>query len=982
MPEHGRHVVYELNGWELDLRRGELRAHGVPVALGNRAFQILAVLVESAGELVTKDELMARVWPGAVVEENKLQVHVSAIRRALGTDRETVQTSFGRGYRLLGNWTVRKVTPPSDQVTVDPSRASVRQFRTNVPAAASEVIGRTPAVQQLQEYLSAYRALTLTGPGGIGKTTLAVELVRSLFPSFNGDCWFVDAGSLSDPGLLSSMVASVLGLMLGSDEISGESVARAIGEEKSLLVLDNCEHVIDAVARLAETVLRLCPATSIVATSREVLRIDGEHVYRVPPLDVPSQNQEESGVVLGHSAVQLFIARTRALDSAFSPHGGNLRAISAICRRLDGIPLAIEFAAARAAILGPELVLSRLDARFALLTGGRRTALPRHQTLRAALDWSYELLPEPEKCLLRRLSIFAAGFTLDAANAVMSDRGYTVSALLEQIANLVAKSLVMSDGSAPTGRFRLLETIRAYALDKLAESGEVAQVARRGAEFFRDLVGPAMRGSKVRPTTEDMARYGREIDNVRAALDWCFSPVGDVAIGIALTAAYAPVWLDQSLVVECRDRVKRALDCLESDSKASATLATELHVSVGIALVYTMGSNERSRAVLAKALDAAASLDDVGAMLEILFALYSVYHHSGDCREAQLIAQRFQCLALRAGDPALAPIAHRLIGNTLHYAGKQREAQQCFERMLDSYVAPTHPRQTIWSRYDLRLLGRAVLARVLWLRGFVDQGVTEARGSFEEARAAGHKPTLCWVIHYGAYPSALMTGDLGAAGQAVAMLTDLATSLRAPFWEILAQCLDGKLLIRRGEFETGAAQLRTALDSCERTGWTICYPEFLGALAEGLSGLGRYAEALATIDRALATAERGGERWFAAELLRSKGELLLYAPSDPATAAAERCFSEALEVAREQDALSWELRAALSFARLRVRQDRQDDARCLLAPVYERFTEGFETRDLRSARALLKGLPCSPGGLTRRDSLADPATPGAGRLHA
>jgi predicted ATPase len=391
-------------------------------------------------------------------------------------------------------------------------------------------------VQQLQELVSGCRAITLTGPGGIGKTTLALEVARSLFPAFDGDCWLVDVVSLSDPGLVPSMVAGVLSLRLGGDEISPESVARAIGGKKLLLVLDNCEHVIDAAAKLAETIVRTCPHAYVLATSREVLRIEGEHVYRVPPLDVPSPHQEESDIVLGHSAVQLFIARARALDPDFSPYGVNLRAIAAICRRLDGIPLAIEFAAARAATLGPELVLSRLDERFGLLTGGRRTALPRHQTLRATLDWSYDLLPGPERCLLRRLGIFAAGFTLEAANAVMSDQGYTASALLEQIANLVAKSLVTLDGSAPAGRWRLLETARAYALEKLAESGETEQAARRCAQFFRDLVGPVMHGSQEPPTAEDMARYGREIDNVRAALDWSFSPAGDVAIGVVLTA--------------------------------------------------------------------------------------------------------------------------------------------------------------------------------------------------------------------------------------------------------------------------------------------------------------------------------------------------------------------------------------------------------------------------------------------------------------
>jgi non-specific serine/threonine protein kinase len=536
MPEQGRHLVYEWGGWEVDLARRELRLRGVPILLGDRAFQIFSVLVESAGELVAKDEFMMRVWPGTVVAENTLEVHISAVRKALGPDRGTLKTSFGRGYRLVGDWTIRKESTPGDSVAVDSTRLPVQPFLTNVPAAGSELVGRTATVKQLREFISTYRMITLTGPGGIGKTTLALEVARSLFPAFNGDCWLVDVLSLSDTDLVPSMVACVLGLRLGGGEVSPGAVARAIGGKKLLLILDNCEHVIEAAATLAETVIRLCPATSIVATSREVLRIEGEHVYRVPPLDVPSQHEEKAGRILGHSAVQLFISRTRAQDSAFSPHGESLPAIAAICRRLDGIPLAIEFAAARAATLGPELVLSRLDRRFGLLTGGRRTALPRHQTLRATLDWSYQLLPEPERCLLRRLGVFAAGFTLEAAHAVMSDQGYTAAALLEQIANLVAKSLVTLDGSAPSGRWRLLETIRAYALELLTESGENEQVARRCAEYFRDLVGQAALGSQEQPSAAEMTRYAREIDNMRAALDWSFSPDGDVAIGGVLTA--------------------------------------------------------------------------------------------------------------------------------------------------------------------------------------------------------------------------------------------------------------------------------------------------------------------------------------------------------------------------------------------------------------------------------------------------------------
>ncbi len=261
--------------------------------------------------------------------------------------------------------------------------------------------------------------VTLTGPGGIGKTSLAIKAVRYLLPDFEDGGWIVELASLSDPGLVPSMVASTLGLKLAG-EISAESVARAVGGRHLVLVLDNCEHVIDAVANLAETFTRLCPRTTIVATSREVLRIDGESVYRVPPLEVPAPGQAAPDYIMQYSAVELFVARTKALNAGFSPHAEDLASIATICRRLDGIPLAIEFAAARAAVLSVQGVAAGLRDRFALLTAGRRTALPRQRTLRATLDWSHELLPETERRLLRRLAVFPGGFTIDAAAAVMT----------------------------------------------------------------------------------------------------------------------------------------------------------------------------------------------------------------------------------------------------------------------------------------------------------------------------------------------------------------------------------------------------------------------------------------------------------------------------------------------------------------------------------------------------------------------------------
>src|SRR5215472_14336941 len=433
MPAGTIRPIYALGECEIDLARRELRVLGSPVPIGGRAFEIIEVLAQSAGELVTKDELMNRIWPGAVVMENTLQVHAGAVRRALGPYRGLLKTESRRGYRLLGDWTVRRRDAARPPVGLRQIRATGEPSATNFPAAVTPLIGRSVAQQRLRDLVSAYRVVTLTGPGGIGKSALALEVARSVVGEFADGGWLVELASLSDADLVPSAVAGALRLRLAANIISPEAVARAIAEKKLLLVLDICEHLIDAAATLAETLIRLCPRATILATSREVLRIGGEYAYRVAPLEVPTGEQVDADQLLGHSAPALFVARAKELGADFSSHAESLPAIAAICRHLDGIPLAIEFAAARAATLGVEQVAAGLSDRFALLTSGRRTALPRHRTLGATLDWSYELLPGPERLLLQRLAAFSGCFSLEAANAATNVDGISEAEVTDRI---------------------------------------------------------------------------------------------------------------------------------------------------------------------------------------------------------------------------------------------------------------------------------------------------------------------------------------------------------------------------------------------------------------------------------------------------------------------------------------------------------------------------------------------------------------------
>ena len=929
-----------------------LSEDGNPVHLGSRALDILAALTERAGETVTKEQLIARAWPDTVVDEGALRVHVASLRRALGDGRggnRFITNIPGRGYSFVAPVT----REPGRETAV---RLNPQALGSNLPAQLTRVIGRAEIIATIVARAVQQRFLTIVGPGGVGKTTVAVAAAGALGDSYSDGVWFVGLGSLQDPALVTSAISAAVGSTPGvGDPLS--SLVAWLRDKHALIILDNCEHVINAVAAAAEAMLKAAPQVTILATSREALRAEGEWLLRLPSLEVPP---EASGLTaaeaLSFPAVELFSERATAALGGLGLADADIPAALEICRHLDGVPLAIELAAAQVDVFGVRGLAARLDDRLAVLTKGRRTALPRQQTLRATIDWSYELVPELERRLLCRLSVFPAGFTLEAAAAVMSESDDARAVVDEGIANLVAKSLVSRDGSTPAGRWRLLETIRAYALEKLAEIGEVSVAARRHAEFFRDLIVPAGTNEVLRLSIDDVARYGREIDNVRAALDWSFSQGGDAAIGVALTAAFAPVWLHLSLVIECRERAERAVEILAPGLNLGAPLERRLHIALAVALILTMGPVDRTRAVVAKARDLAESVDDVEAQLRMLWAQWSVEFTTGECRVARATVRRFSEVARRTGDEGLVLVADRLIGNMRRIAGRPSEARMLLERVLERYVAPKNQRHRILFHYDQHALARAMLAHVLCLQGYVDQAKEQARISFEEAGPSDDGFSRCWTLQYAVCPIALMTGDMVVADHAVASMNDLAARLDATLWKILGSFWEGKLLVERREFARGSALLQKALDTCDQTGWRICNAEFLGVLAQGLAGLGQLDMALVTVDKALARAEQSGERYSVPELLRIRGEVLLRQAVNAGQPAAEDCLLDAIAAAREQGALFWELRAALSLARLRTNQNRRDEANQILGPVFDQFTEGFEATDLKQAKSLLELL--------------------------
>ena len=934
-----------------------------PVRLGSRAFDILTALVERAGEVVGKDELIARAWPRTVVEESNLGFQLSGLRRALGDGQgghRYVVTVPGRGYNFVAPVTIEEPSRAPTPPTIAPAEMH------NLPLAATRMIGRDEAVAAVVSRLSRERLVTIVGPGGIGKTTVALAVAEGMIAGYDHGVWLVDLAPLGDPRLVPSAVATVLGLAISTEDPTAGLIA-SLGDKRILLLLDSCEHVIAAVASFAAAILTGAPGVKILATSREPLGVAGERGYRLGPLSSPQPaSRLTAAEAAAFPAVQLFVERATAIVEDFALTDANAAAVVEICRRLDGLPLAIEFAAPRVEALGLEGLAAHLNDSLPLLGAGRRTAMPRHRTMRAVVDWSYGLLTEDERLFFRTLGVFTGGFTAEAAAAVVNAANQRLNAL-GRLADLVAKSLVAADVGGTEPRFRLLDTTRAYAIEKLDESGEREQLAHRHTRYYRDLFERAEREATARPTGEWLTDYAREIDNLRAALDWAFSPAGDGSIGVALTAAATPLWMRLSLLEECRSRAKQALGALGAGGSPDPREEMRLHAAVGAS---TSNASEMG-AAFTKVLEIAADLGNREYQLRALRGQYFWHSRRNRYGAALAVAQEFHDLAMTAADQTGRLFGDRMIGTAKHFLGDQIGARRHLEQVLAHYAATDHGRDVIRFQdvvrtgTDLRVSVHAFLARVLWLQGFADQAVRTAEISIGEARETGHAASLCYALALAACPIALWVGNLTAAVRYTEMLVDLSRKHKLPLWSDLGSTLQRVVVLKGGNFEAGLRPLPAGLDEIAEPNFNSLI--FLSELAEALAHTGRIAEGLTVLE---ARIEQSEMDWRTPELLRLKGELLLSEGNSAVAVTAEDLFRQALDWARRQKSLSWELRAATSHARRLRDQRRPADAIACLQPIYDRFTEGFGTADLIAAKQLLDDL---------RDAGRDPVTSDSGR---
>jgi predicted ATPase/DNA-binding winged helix-turn-helix (wHTH) protein len=633
------------------------------LVLGTRPLRLLAHLVRNSGRLVTKQELLEAVWPDAHVAEAVLKTSVAEIRRVLGDPAESPQfvvNERGVGYRFIAPVGIG-----------------------NVPVPLTGLIGRESELATIKQLLMSHRLVTLWGASGLGKTRLAIQVAADLVPHTPHGVWWIGLGALSDPSLVAQTVAAVLAVRERPGHGLLDTLIDACQDRQFLLVLDNCEHLVTACASLVEALLGEASRLRILATSREPLGLDGETVWPLPPLALPLSSADAAEVVASESG-RFFLERARQADPFFAVTDLNATAVAQICRRLEGLPLAIELAAGRVKVLAPEQIAARLDDVFSVLGQEHHG---RHHTLKAATDWSYDLLSPKEQVLLARLSVFSGSFTLEAAEAICSDSELPAVDVFDLLARLVGRSLVNVVTAGPgTHRYQLLEIIRQYARRKLPSDSR--GYFRRHAAFFLQLaeqIVPEIRG----PSSElSVSHLNMEYHNIRSALQWC-REAGDKeeGIGIRLAAVLWIYWIRRGLVGEGLNWTEAMLEC--SGSTAPEVRAEAL-CGAGV-LRWVRGDNQLARARLEKSLALWRSIGEGPGLARALHYLGALARERGDLATARQMCQESVEICRRASSPWDLAVGLSGLGAVASLEGRLHEAVALYEEAVDLFRAIADP---------------------------------------------------------------------------------------------------------------------------------------------------------------------------------------------------------------------------------------------------------------------------------------------------
>ncbi|MET4198670.1 winged helix-turn-helix domain-containing protein [Bradyrhizobium sp. LA6.12] len=940
-------IRLRFDSFELNVAERSLSKANQVIPLGGRAYDILIALLERAGEVVSKSELIARAWPDVTVDEGSLRVHLAALRKTLRDGQfgdKYIANIQGRGYSFIA---------PVKRLPADPGGGKAYSGLSGLPLppALSRMVGRENVVREIRGWLQTdQRLITILGAGGTGKTTVALAVGHGALADFLDAVFFIDLATVSDKQHVIGAIASAVGL--DSQLVDPkEALVAFLRPRRMLIILDSCEHLIGKAAEISDHILQNTRDIHILATSREALRASGERVLRLWPLECPPERPGlTASEVLAYPAARLFAERVSARRGNFTLSDDEAPMVAEICRKLDGIALAIELAAGRAAVFGVGNTVARLGSRLDLLKFGRRTANPRHQTLKATLDWSHDHLSEAERVVLRRVAIFVGHFSLEALLAVAEQGGIDRSEIASAVENLINKSLIVAWPSYGRMLYRLLDTTRSYALEKLTASGEHNSIAARHASYLsRSLEDNRGNFFDLGPGHPPAGAIQLYLGDIRAALEWSFGPDGNDSAAIRMAAAAAQSFLARSLFVECRDWMEKALGRIAADCDPRDQM--EIHASLALSLMFTAGNSERVRDAFNKALTFAELREDAYQQLRLLSGLSMYLHRTIDAAGSLEVALRAESVANKTGNPEDAALVDSMLGAAYYMLADHVRAPKYLERALQGAPAPRRFNATQYL-FDLRTTSLFNLTRSHWFAGNLDRAVGYAERTIEEAERADHPIALCRALIL-TMPLHFWIDDLSRVEQDLSALELIAEKYSLVPFRAVAVGLRGRYLVRVGQTDDGMCHLRDSLERLKILRYEMLVTDFVAELAVGLAKQNKGAEALALIDGSIATQLGSKRPLHLPALFLAKGLALVYGELQRRDLAVE-CFEEAMTLAAQQSALSFELRAGLELARLWIDRGQVRRAHDLIGPIYGRFTEGFDTPDLTLTRRMLE----------------------------
>jgi len=928
--------VVEFGPFRLYFRHRKLFCGREEIHLGGRAMDVLLALARKKGELVTKEQLFEAAWPHVSVHESNLKVTVASLRRALrecAPSHEYITTLVGQGYWL----------------GPDPSPEEFRgRAIPSVPLPElGTVIGRDNEIASLRDTLARNRLTTIVGAGGIGKTTVAVAIAHLFEDEGGGSVTFVDLARVASQEFVTSSLAAALGISSdGSDSL--HAIVSILARRKEVLLLDTCEHVLNVVAHICDVVLAKTPDIRILATSRQVLRARHEKVVWLGPLEVPPLDHADTAEdVLQYAAPQLLAARTFE-KSGYRVTDADARAIAAICRRLDGAPLAIELVSSRLAGRSADAVLEELDDRFRNLRRDTPGGPLRQQTLLVTLEWSYALLTGNEATVLRAISYFAGAFDTASVLRLVAHHGLAPIDTFEAVAGLRAKSMLSVDQTSGELRYRLLDTTRAFASNLLESHGESAAVSASHARLQLDILNRAGTDHATMPPRRWHATYAGQADDLRKALEWSLHRANDPRLGIELAAAGLPLWRELSLAVESRRNCERALAEFDRIGCTDAPLRLKLIAGLATSTIYLAADPARTVALFETALQLARETEDAHAECHILGALAMYPLLPGREGEIADTLQAMRQAAARTNDRSARWEQEHLCAEwetlSCNFSSARERLEKICAEMRDFPKGPV-----AHFHVDQEARAKVLLAALNFLVGKPASAVIAMETAARAVLDTGHGLTMIHCLAHGIVFIMIECQDYAKARFYTDILKNTVYRHGMAAWIPIADCYDEAVAALSGSRRAPEA-LRTAFESLQQGLSQIGYHSYYATLAAAMIAVGQAHDAARIVDFVF---HLEPQRWILPEFLRLRAATERAFGRD---AAAETTLRASLEAADKVGILPWKLRSAIDLATLLKDHDAPTDARRVLSPVYGQFTEGFDSGDLRTSRQLLAQL--------------------------